>query len=164
MQKERFWFGTSLVVIPALFFLMLIMPPMKAPRGGPLEGDVKIHGRPLAGGYILFVPDDSKAATAIGLIDGQGHYQIESRSLEEGAEVPTHFRIRLIANQDDDDVNHEIVSEPAPIRDAQSHAEANRPRTVTKVAAGLPRWLTDPRTSALQVQIGPEPTRVDITL
>ena len=164
MRKERFWFGTALAVLPVLMLLTLFVPSMKSSRGGPLEGHVKVQGRPLAGGFILFVPDDPKANTAIGLIDEAGHYQIESRWLRGDAEAQSHFRICLIPNQGDDRRSHGLVNEPARLRDGEAHDESDRPVPIMKVAAGLPRRLTDPRTSKLEVLIGPGPTRVDITL
>lgn len=164
MQKDRFWFGLVLVGAPALFCLLLTLPRIESRRGRPLEGQVNIHGRPMAGGFIVFVPDDPKANMAIGSLDKKGHYEIEARWLEEDAKSRTHFRICLIPKPQPDDRDGEIVREPARLGDGRGEAEDVRSTTIAKVAAGVPRRLTDPRTSDLEVQLVPEATRVDITL
>jgi len=164
MQKDRFWFGTFLVAAPALLCLMLVMPRIETRRGGPLEGQVKIHGRPMAGGFIVFVPDDPKANAAVGAIDEKGHYEIESRWLRENAKSQAHFRICLIPKPGRDDRNVGIEREPARLGDAGGATEHDGLTTIATVASKWPRRLSDPKTSHLEVEIGPEPTRVDITL
>jgi hypothetical protein len=135
MQKERLWFGVGAIVMPILLLLLILTPGVHRDRVGPVKGRVSIHGRPMMGGFIVFVPDDAKANSAIGQIDDTGHYVIRSRWDEMDAPGGTHFRICLFPKL--------------------------RP---SSIADGFPRRLIDPATSRLEVRLDSGSAEVNIAL
>jgi hypothetical protein len=169
MQKARFWLGTALVVIPLMLCAILFMPGFRLTRNGPVEGWVSYHGRPLAGGSILFVPEDSKETEwALAWIDEKGHYVIGSGWAREGSSSKTRFRICVIPN------THELTAKPpwGPRSSDGSWGAAEAAWWgVGDVAfpspigsTGFPQRLSNPRTTQLEVDLGSEPARIDVSL
>jgi hypothetical protein len=80
IQRQRFWFGTAMVIVPCALLLLAIMPALTEENGsGQIEGYVSFHGRPLAGGFISFIPIDPHDGNwGDGLIDENGHFLIRS--------------------------------------------------------------------------------------
>src|SRR5262249_48829135 len=96
MQRERFWFGTAMAAVPVVFVLLIMTPRVEVLEAGPIEGHVSIQGRPMAGGFILFVPEDSDGDWGVGSIDEQGHFTMGPSWHREERKGETRFRICLI--------------------------------------------------------------------
>ena len=163
MKKARVWFGTLVVVVPVLLAMLAFMPGVRLAHSGPVEGVVIYHGHPLAGGSILFVPEDTKHLEwAHAWTDENGHYWIGSdwhRALSGGK---TRFRICVVPD------SHK-TSAKAPQRRGWGAVTAwsgigDVAFPTPTVASGFPRQMSDPRTTRLHVELGSEPARVDIAL
>ena len=150
MRSDRFWFGTGLVLAPIFLTLLSLTPQIELTHSGPLEGRVSIHGRPMTGGFILFVPDDSTIHPIVGMLDQQGHYKIRP-SLSQRKASDTRFRICLIPK-------------PGQASEADQGEGDHEAATVAHVDAGFPMRLSDPRTSHLEVRLDTRRARVDIAL
>jgi hypothetical protein len=71
------------------------LPPM-----APVTGKVTLDGAQLPGGMVQFIPDASrgnKGASGVGVIDGQGHYEIFTAG-ERGA-ILGHHQIAVISEE-----------------------------------------------------------------
>jgi hypothetical protein len=168
MKKARFWFGTAMLVVPVVLSVLLFTPGLRLTRSGPVEGSVSFHGRPLAGGSILFVPEDSpQTEWAHAWLDESGHYVIGSGWLREGNRGKTRFRICVIPN------SHKLTVKglrgPGGIGSGGQigtawwgYGEVAFPPP--SVATGFPQRLSNPRTTQLEVQLGSEPARIDVAL
>lgn len=75
MRTARFW--TGLIILAGLATaIVLAIPGRQAAPGGPVEGTVVFHGRPLSGGTIFFSPEaweDGEGTVA--RIDKNGHFE-----------------------------------------------------------------------------------------
>jgi hypothetical protein len=149
-----------MVAVPVLFLLISLSPGVGLTRSGPVEGHVTFHGSPLAGGSILFVPEDAgQGAWALAWIDDDGHYEIGSFWARDASNSKTRYRICLIPKTQNAarQAHHGAVSTTAwsglgevafPMPDASS---------------GFPAKVCDPQTTQFQVMLGTEPAQVDIT-
>jgi hypothetical protein len=157
MKRDRFWFGTAMIAVPVLFLLGSLSPGIESTWSGPVEGHVSYHGHPLAGGSIVFVPEDSRAAWAHACIDQNGHYEIGSSWSRTASSGGTRYRICLIPD------SHTTAS-PAPrgaaMRTARSGAGAS---PAPAALSGFPAKFCDANTTPFEVVLGADPTRVDIT-
>lgn len=168
MKKSRFWFGVGLVAAPVLLGALLFAPGLRLTPRGPVEGFVSFHGRPLAGGSILFVPEDpSHDEWAHAWIDETGHYRIESGWNRGGSSDGKPFRICVIPN------SHRVGSQAprGPHGDSMGQGLGSAWWGIGNVAfpsppagSGFPRRLSSPSTTGLHVRIGSEPSRIDVTL
>lgn len=159
MEKERFWFGAMMVAVPVVCLLLLLTPSMEGTRSAPVEGHVSIHGRPMSGGYIFFVPEGSILAdSAVGWIDENGHYMIGPRWLRNGAQDETRFRICLIPRPRP--ASREGSKGPDRAGAAEASARAGYGAIVTPEVGRL----SDPKTSHLEVRLDGRPAHVDIAL
>jgi hypothetical protein len=167
MQKARFWFGTTLVVIPLMVCAFLFTPGFRLTRSGPVEGWVSYNGRPLAGGSILFVPEDSKEREwALAWIDEKGHYVIGSGWSREGSSSKTRFRICVVPD------THKVRAKApqGPRARAWGDVEAawwgvgDVAFPIPTGSSGFPQRLSNPRTTQLEVELGSEPARIDVSL
>lgn len=164
MHKERLWFGTALVVAPLLIFLLTIAPRSEANRNGPVEGHVSIQGRPMDGGFILFIPDDLKLNAAVGWVDEKGYYAVSPNWHRKGARDETRFRICLIPKPRHRSGGGLSAPNRGDHHGATEQADDGDPKVIEKVAGGIPRRLSDPRTSPLEVRLDSRPAKVDIAL
>jgi len=163
MERERFWFGTAMAAVPVLFVLLTMTPRVEVLDSGPIEGHVSIHGRPMAGGFILFVPEDSNGDWGAGLIDEQGHFTMGPGWHRREGKGETRFRICLIPRPREE--SGEAARGPDWAEAAATWAEIGPgTKAVTNVAAGFLERLSDPRTSNLKVRLDSGPAQVDIAL
>ncbi len=168
MHRSRFWFGVGLVLVPVLFGALLFGPSLRLTPRGPVEGFVSFHGRPLAGGSILFVPEDPRHHEwAHAWIDGAGHYRIESGWDRDGSGDGDRFRICVIPN------SHKVGTKApqGPHGDSARRNFGTAWWGIGEVAfpappagSGFPRRLSNPATTELEVRIGSSPSRIDVTL
>ncbi len=168
MKKSRFWFGVGLVVVPVLLVSLLFAPSFRLTPRGPVEGFVSFHGRPLAGGSILFVPEDPRHNEwAHAWIDETGHYRIESGWNRGQSSDGKPFRICVIPN------SHSLGSKAlwGPHGDWGCGSFGEAWWGIGDVAfpsppagTGFPGRLSNPDTTQLHVRIGSQPSRIDVTL
>jgi hypothetical protein len=164
MQRDRFWFGTAMVIVPVLLLLLAITPSIEENQSGPVEDRVSFHGRPLAGGTIIFIPKDTRhGSEAIGCIDESGHYEIGSDWNREALKGKADFRICVMP----DYRKATGMDSQGPVRTGtdgtrSGTSEAGYPNM--SVASGFPRQLTDPQTTRLEVRLDSGPAQVDINL
>jgi hypothetical protein len=157
VKRDRFWFGTAMIAVPVLFLLVALSPGIESTWSGRVEGHVSYHGHPLAGGSILFVPEDTGAAWAHAWIDENGHYEIGSSWSRTASRSGTRYRICLIPD------SHRAAS-PAPRGAAKRTAWSGAGAFPAPAAlSGFPAKFCDARTTPFGVVLGSEPTRVDIT-
>jgi hypothetical protein len=163
MQRERFWFATAMAAAPVVLLLLTMTPRIEMLGGGAIEGHVSVQGRPMAGGFILFVPEDSNADSAVGWIDEQGHFAMGPRWHRQGGSGETRFRICLIPQPRHG--SREAAQGPDWAGAIEAWAEVDRgAKAVTGLASGFPERLSDPKTSNLEVRLDSGPAQVDIAL
>jgi hypothetical protein len=164
MHRDRFWFGMAMVIVPVLLLLLMFTPSVEENESGPVEGHVSFHGRPLAGGTILFIPKDSPCVGWVtGGIDESGHYEIGSEWHRELLKGRAGYRICVMPDY------HKTSGR---ISQGPDRARTGGTRSGTKaagypnmsVASGFPRQLTDPQTTRLEVRLDSGPAQVDIAL
>ena len=164
MKRERFWFGVTLCFVPVVLLLRALGPSIKGDRSGPVEGHVSIHGRPMTGGLIYFVPDDLDLQAAIGRVDNKGHYTIGPSWYRKGTSGDARYRICLIPKP-----RRAASGEPSDLDwvgtfGADADPGNPEPMGPTKVASRSLRRLSDPSTSDLEVRLDSGPAQIDIAL
>jgi hypothetical protein len=160
MKKYRFWFGTAMIVVPVMLLLVSLSPGIELARSGPVEGHVTFHGRPLAGGSILFVPEDTRdGAWALAFLDENGHYTIGSIWSRKASSSKARYRICLIP--DSPGTPSRSLDSPAMNAALSGVGAVAFPPPAT--SSGFPTTLCDPKTTRFEVVLGSEPSRVDIT-
>jgi hypothetical protein len=164
MQRERFWFGMALVIAPVLLLLLTITPGIEEDQSGPVEGHVSFHGRPLAGGTIMFIPkDSSRISWAMGGIDESGHYEIGSDWHRELLKGKAGYRICVMPDYRTTSGRISQGPDRAQTGGTQSGTKAAGYPNMS-VASGFPQQLTDPQTTRLEVRLDSGPAQVDIAL
>lgn len=163
MRRERFWFGTALVAVPLVLLLLAVAPGDELAQGAPVEGHVSIHGHPMAGGYIIFVPEDWKTSSVVGVIDETGHYRVQPYWYGLDVRGDRRFRICLFPGRRPSPDGETIVSESA--RKARRGANAMEGgQSFASVLKSLPQQVSHPRFSPLEVWLNSGPAHIDITL
>jgi hypothetical protein len=176
MKIMRFWVGTGLLTLTCVLVILAIAPGEHMARTGRVVGRVKYHGRPVVGGAILFFPDDSKRGDfGRGMIDENGRFAVGSDWRREG---PGRTRFRICVFLDP----RKYPSSPQPAQEGAAPRPdqgGTPPSYVIPASMGLdlpgPRpaggsssppsqRFSNPATSGLSVELGPEPARVDIDL
>lgn len=161
MKRDRFWFGAAIVAVPlVLLCFCTLSPGIELSRSGPVEGHVSFRGQPLAGGSILFVPDDaSRGNWAMAWIDENGHYKIGSVWSRKGLSGKTRYRICLMPDTHKTSVRGQ--------NGAQIPSAWSGPGAVgfpaPDASSGFPAQLCDPKTTQFEVLLGMEPARIDLT-
>ena len=93
MKIMRFWVGTGLLTLSCVLIILAMAPGEHIARTGRVVGRVKYHGRSVAGGAILFFPDDTKRSDfGRAMLDDEGRFAIESDWRREG---PGRARFRI---------------------------------------------------------------------
>jgi hypothetical protein len=160
MRKDRFWFGVATIAVPVLFLVVSRSPGLELTQSGPVEGQVTFHGRPLAGGLILFVPEGMCEGTrALAWIDEEGHYRIGSVWDRKASSSKTRYRICLTPDTDK-------VARPSRHGDDYATAWSGAGDVAfpaPPTSSGFPAKVCDPKTTQFEVLLGSEPARVDIT-
>ena len=111
-----------------------------------ISGTVTLDGRPLAKGYVLFVPDRGRAAK--GQIQSDGGYTLGTYGSADGAMLGTH-RVAVICRE-----------EAPPIKDKDLGIEILRPGRSL-----IPEHYGDTATSGLTFEVTPDgPRTFDIPL
>jgi hypothetical protein len=164
MKRERFWFGVTLCFVPVVLLLLALGPFNKENRSGPVEGHVSIHGRPMTGGHIWFVPDDLNLQPAGGRVDNRGHYRIGPSWYRKGTSSEARYRICLIPKP-----RRAAWGEPSDLDWVGTFGVGadpgnTEPMGPTKVASRSLRRLSDPSTSDLEVRLDSRPAQIDIAL
>jgi hypothetical protein len=176
MKTMRFWVGTLICVL----IILVIAPGEHIARTGRVVGRVKYHGRPLAGGAILFFPDEPKRADfGRAMIDETGRFAVDSDWRREGP-GRTRFRICVFldptkypgspqpaqegaAPRPDQGETPAAAAQVIPVSMVPGRLEFPAPRAAGGSDPPPPRF-SNPATSGLAVQLGPEPARIDIDL
>jgi hypothetical protein len=160
MRMDRFWFGAAMIAVPVLFLGGSLSPGIELTQSGSVEGQVTFHGRPLAGGLILFVPEGMREGSrALAWIDENGHYRIDSVWDRKVSSSKTRYRICLTPDTDK-------VARPSQHRDAYATAWSGAGDVAfpaPPASSGFPAKVCDPKTTQFEVLLGSEPARVDIT-
>ncbi len=159
MKRDRFWFGTAMVAVPMLFFLASMSPGIALTRSGPVEGHVSFHGRPLAGGSILFVPEDTRQGVwAMAWIDEDGYYTIDSAWTRKASASKMRYRICLMPD------SHKMAVKGR--RKLAMKTSWSGTGTVgfpaPDASSGFPAQVCDPKTTRFEAVLGTEPAQVDV--
>jgi hypothetical protein len=161
MKRDRFWFGTAMIAVPVMLLLVTLSPGFKLTRSGPVEGHVTFRGRPLAGGSILFVPEDPRqGAWALAWIDENGDYRIGSIWSRDGSVSKMRYRICLMP--DTHDARSPLLRR-SEFKTAWAGPGSNVAFPEPAASSGFPAKLCDPKTTRFEVVLGSEPAHVDIT-
>ena len=164
MKRARFWFGAITLVVPLLLVVLLLTPKVRLTQSGPVEGWVSVHGRPLACGSILFVPEDAtETQWAYAWTDENGHYVIGSDWCRDGVPGKTRYRICVIPHSHASRRQAALWRGGAGFRSAW-YGSGDVALPAPSVASGFPQRLNDPKTTRLEVHLGSEPSRVDVAL
>jgi hypothetical protein len=163
MKRERFWFGSAVAVVVVMALVVAARPGVGVSESRPIEGHVRINGRPLAGGYIVFIPDDIKKHWASGSIDETGHYVVRPSWDRREVRDEDSFRICLFPASALSAVRATPESNRGDPGGAESH-HRDSGSSPPNEDAGVPRQFSDPNTTLLKVHLGAEPTKVDIEL
>ncbi len=140
MGKERFWFGAALLFLPLLGLWLALPNPAETIEGGPLDGQITIHGRPMAGGWIVLYPEDNSCAAVTAPLNEQGEFHVSERQIWTPT-PETRFLITLC---------------PAPGSKASG-------KEISADASEIRRYM-EPRTSNLAVRLGAQPATIHIHL
>jgi hypothetical protein len=160
MKRERFWFGTAMIVVPVMLLLIALSPVTVKPSG-PVEGHVTFHGRPLSGGSILFVPEDTRQGSwAMAWIDENGHYQIGSSWSRDVPRGKMRYRICLMP--DTHDPASPLLHRPN-VRTAWTGYSSQVGFPQPPTSSEFPAKVCDPKTTRFEVMLGSEPAHVDVT-
>jgi hypothetical protein len=175
MKTMRFWVGTGVLTMICVLIILAIAPGEHITRTGRVVGRVNYHGRPVVGGAILFFPDEPKRADfGRAMLDENGRFAVDSDWRREG---PGRSRFRICVFLDP--TRYPGTPQPAQEGAAPRPDRGGTPSSyVIPASMGMdvsfprpaggsdqPRQrFSNPTTSGLSVELGPEPARVDIDL
>jgi hypothetical protein len=177
MKTVRFWVGTGVLTAVCVLAIFAMATGYHIGRAGRVEGHVSYHGRPVAGGFVRFFPDDAdRCDYARGRIDKHGHYEMDPDWRREGP-GRTRFRICLTLDPNAFPTDPRPAEHSATPRADRAEAPGAQVVAVSMGSGGraipgagpaggsgsYPRF-TDPATTHLAVQLGPEPAHIDIDL
>ena len=104
MKNARFWLGIATLTAACVVVILEATPGYQLTRNGIVKGRVRLHGRPLAGGAVLFYPEDpTRCDFASARIDEKGRFVISpdwrrrgpGRTRSGSASSPPRTRLRF---------------------------------------------------------------------
>lgn len=133
-----------------MIFALAMSPGIdRVSSSGPVQGRVTFNGRPLDGGYIVFVPiEGNHDGWASASIDQDGHYSLDPQ-WHRGSCGRGQFRIGVIPS------NRTLMAHSSEVAGSRQSAGA-----LHQFPGRYINW----RTSGLQVTLGCESARVEIEL
>lgn len=177
MKTARFWTGTGLLTAACVMGIVTLAPGYRLAGDGLVEGRVWHRGRPLAGGIILFFPEDTERFTmGQAVIDQEGRFAADPE-WQRGGPGSTNFRICVIpslrAVRAVESASAAMNTKPGP-----TTGQGTEIRVVPAALPGptgpLPQYrpaqpsfverFADPATSRLMVRLGAGPARIDLNL
>lgn len=117
-----------------------------APRLAQVTGTVTYQGKPLAGAYVSFAPEEPGQRAASGSTDASGKYRLTTFTNFDGAVLGKH-RVMIRGEEPPDDPNK-----------AADDITLKRGKLLT------PRKYTDPATSGLTAEVADKSNVFDFTL
>jgi hypothetical protein len=163
MKTARLWVARALVLAVCGALLLIWNPPHFGSSSGPVWGRVRLNGRPLTTGAVVFVPvGDSDCQAASGRIDRDGSYTVKTQ-WSRPDNRPAHYKICIIP------VRHRGTTR------GTERGERLSPHVVpvsfspeTQSAQNedfaVPRRFRSLHTTDLEVDLGQESARIDIDL
>ena len=165
MKNERLWVARALVLIVAGALLMVTGLPGSESTCGPVWGSVRVNGRPLTAGAVVFMPiaeRDHPWASAPIAQDGSFAIDPQWQRPDTG---PVPYKIFFVPDR------------RRKVRDLVEHA-VRRSSQVVPVSFslgspassdgddrfGVPRRFRDPDTTNLEVKLDKEAARIDLDL
>jgi hypothetical protein len=177
MKTARFWTGTGLLTVACVMGIVNLAPGYRLMGDGPVEGRVWHRGRPLAGGLILFFPEDRERFNAgQAVIDEQGRFAVDPE-WQRGGPGSTYYRICVIpslrAVQAEETASAAMTTKPSPTPGQGTEVRVlpaalqgpNLP--FPQHQPGRPSFIerfADPATSRLVVRLGSGPARIELKL
>lgn len=177
MKTARFWTGTGLLTAVCVLGIVTLAPGYRLAGDGPVEGRVCYRGRPLAGGMILFFPEDRERFTmGQAIIDQYGRFAVDPE-WQRGGPGSTNYRICVIPSRR----AAEAAEAEAAARNGGAEATAGQATGARVLPAAMP-WVglsfpgdrparshfierfADPDTSRLVVRLGSGPARIELNL
>jgi len=101
----------------------------------PLDGTVKLDGRPLEGATVHFIAQDSGSRDALGTTDAEGLFRLSTFEPNDGA-FPGKYKVV---------VRPPIEADPAPVTNSPADAMgASEGQTASRPSVMIPERYSDP--------------------
>jgi hypothetical protein len=162
MKTHRLWVARALVLL-ALCGVFLIIRGLRGEESpsGPVWGSVRVHGRALTGGAVVFIPTDDTSEPASAPIEPDGSYVVNS-VWHRPDNSTTQYKICILPPRRglarwDGRRSAQVV----PV--SFSPGSAGSPDREEEEFA-VPQRLGSYLTTDLEVKLDREPTRIDIDL
>ena len=184
MHASRFWVGAVALTVVA-FGLLIATSRGHHAGSGPVRGRVTYNGRPVIGGTIMFISEDTRRSDDRWVwIDRSGHYECGTDWRRDRA-TPTRFRICVVLDASKyplrprrtDVAGMRVPPQgggtgrlprggggPAPIALPAVYAPSGPPGLRTANSTATERRFGNPNTTDLAVHLGPEPATINVDL
>jgi len=166
MKTTRVWLARSLALVACGALPMLVGIPGFESSAGQVWGRVRLNGRPLTGGVVVFLPVGGSLSQAVGgLIVRDGSYSIGSTWRRTGP-GRARFKICVIPPGPRKVTTHwapENEGRPPKAVPVSFVPESRVPHGDTHESV-VPERVRDFSTTDLEVELGQEPARIDIDL
>jgi hypothetical protein len=127
----------------------------------PVTGTVTLHGKPLAGAVITFVPTGNEGDAASAITDSEGKYALTTWKAGDGAR-PGEYRVK-VSKQEQAAVDPSKMVKNLTIEEEQKiYVESKKPAPPAKSL--IPGKYQDDQTSGLVHTVENKPTTFDIKI
>jgi len=127
----------------------------------PVTGTVTLHGKPVAGAVITFVPTGTDGEAASAITDSEGKYALTTWQAGDGAR-PGEYRVK-VSKQDQQTVDSSKMVKNLSIEEEQKiYVENKKPPPPAKSL--IPSKYQDDQTSGLIHKVEKKPTTFDIKI
>lgn len=177
MKTARFWTGTGLLTAACVLGIVTLAPGYRLGGDGLVNGRVFHRGRPLAGGLILFFPEDRERFNmGQAVIEPDGRFAVDPE-WRRGGPGAGNFRICIIpgpsaiqAAEAEEAVNDAILETADGPESGAQVLPAAMPGGIKPFAGNRParphfiQRFAHPETSRLVVRLGSAPARIELNL
>jgi hypothetical protein len=165
MKNERLWVARALVLVVCGAVLMVMGIPGSESEAGPIWGSVRVNGRPLTTGAVVFMPiAERDFPWASARLDHDGSFSVDPKwERPQTGAVP--YKIFLVPDR------------RSKVSERVEHAGGRTPKVVPVSFSlgspassdgddrfGVPRRFRDPDTTNLEVKLDKEAARIDLDL
>jgi hypothetical protein len=165
MKTSRLWVARALVLAVCAALLMLSGIPGSGSSSGPVWGSVRVNGRPLTTGAVLFMPiDERDCPWASAPVARDGSFSVDHQWSRPDTRS-ARYKICIIPHQRR---NATGLTERGGRRFPHVVPVSFSPGSLGSPDGdedfGVPRRFRTPQTTNLEVNLNQEPARIDIDL
>jgi hypothetical protein len=148
-------------IVVCLLLLTLTGCGQHHPETASVAGRITFNGKPVAGGQIMFYPDNGRPAMSV--IDADGHYSLTTFKSDDGAMLG-HHRVTIDARRNVKRKRTPKTTESPNTMEAMLSEEGSDLHEAPKVEWLAPERYASPTTSTLTAEVKSGDNTVDFDL